>query len=57
MLKLLYVNVYVFLDPGSTLYFVTPFVGRKFVVLADAFIEPCSICTPMEDFVVIKHSL
>nr|XP_010326208.1 uncharacterized protein LOC104649161 [Solanum lycopersicum] len=36
---------------GSTLYFVTPLVARKFDVPLDVFIEPYSVYTPMGDSV------
>lgn len=33
-------NVYAFLDPGATLFFVTYFIARKFYVIPDVLIEP-----------------
>ena len=43
MLHVYSVNVYALLDPGATLYFVTPLVSRKFDVLLDVLIEPFSV--------------
>ena len=43
------------LEPGSTLSYVTPFVGRKLDILPDVLIEPFSVCTPMGDYVVAKR--
>ena len=40
MLQVFSVNVYDLLDPGATLFFVTPLVARKFDVLPDVLIEP-----------------
>ena len=55
MLQVFSVNVYAFLDPSATLYFVTPLVARKFDVLPNVLIEPFSVYTPMGDSVVAKR--
>ena len=50
-------NAYALFDPGSTLYFVTPLVARKFDVLLDILIEPFLICSTMGDSVLQKESI
>ena len=57
MLEVLSVIVYAFLYPSATLSLVTPFLGRKFVVLPDVLIEPLLICTPMGYSVIAKRLL
>ncbi|XP_015086975.1 uncharacterized protein LOC107030088 [Solanum pennellii] len=54
-LPVFFVNVYAFLDPGSTLSFVTPLVATKFDVLPNVLIEPFPVCTTMVDSVVAKR--
>ena len=54
MLQVFSINVYVLLDPASTLSVVTSLVTRKFDILSDVLIEPFSVCTPMGDSVVAK---
>ena len=52
MLQVFSIYIYVFLDPGATLSFVTHFVARKLDLLPNVLVEPFSVHTPMGDSVV-----
>uniref|UniRef100_M1DK61 Gag-pol polyprotein n=1 Tax=Solanum tuberosum TaxID=4113 RepID=M1DK61_SOLTU len=55
MLKVFQLNVYALLDPGATLYFVTPYVAMRFDVLPDVLLDPFFVSTPVGDSVVAKR--
>ena len=55
MLKIFTLDVYVLLDPGATLSFVTPLVAKKFDVLPDILHEPFLVSTPLGESVVTKR--
>ncbi|XP_049363665.1 uncharacterized protein LOC125828397 [Solanum verrucosum] len=54
MLRGFKLDVYVLLDPGATLSFVTSYVSMKFDVLPDVMLEPFSVSTSIGDSVVAK---
>ena len=49
------INVYDLLDPGATLYFVSPFVAKKFDILPDILKEPLMMNTLISELVVEKR--
>ena len=55
ILKLLFINVYVSLDPSATLSFVTPLVAKKFDILPDILHDPFIVSTPVGESVVAKR--
>ena len=54
MLKVYSIDVYVLLDPGDTLSFVTPLVAKKFNILPDVLHEPFIVSTPVGESIVVK---
>lgn len=52
MLKVLYIDVYAFLNPDETFSFVTYFVSMKFEILSDVLEEPFSVSNLVGDSVV-----
>ena len=54
MLKVFSIDVYAFLDPRDTLYFVTPLIAKKFDSLPD-ILKPFMITTLVGDSVVAKR--
>ena len=55
MLQVFSLNIYVLLDSGTTLSFVTPLVARKFDILPDILIESFKVTTPVGELVVAKE--
>uniref|UniRef100_M1DCD2 Gag-pol polyprotein n=1 Tax=Solanum tuberosum TaxID=4113 RepID=M1DCD2_SOLTU len=55
MLNVFQLDVYVLLDAGATLSFVTPYVAMRFDVLPDVLLEPFSISTLVGDSIVAKR--
>ena len=55
MLKVFSIDVYALLDPGDTLYFVTPLIAKKFVILPDILNEPFIVTTSVGELVVSKR--
>ncbi|KAH0680946.1 hypothetical protein KY285_021901 [Solanum tuberosum] len=55
MLQVFSINVYALLDPGATLFFVTPFVAMKLEMLPDVLEKPFLVSTPVGDSVVAKR--
>ncbi|XP_049360778.1 uncharacterized protein LOC125825494 [Solanum verrucosum] len=51
MLKVFLIDVYVLLDPGATLSFVTPFVAMQFDMLPEVLLQPFMVSTPVGDSV------
>uniref|UniRef100_M1DRU7 Gag-pol polyprotein n=1 Tax=Solanum tuberosum TaxID=4113 RepID=M1DRU7_SOLTU len=47
MIKVFTFYVYAFLDPGASLYFVTPYVANKFDNLPEQLLEPYNVSTPV----------
>ncbi|XP_070004831.1 uncharacterized protein [Nicotiana sylvestris] len=45
-------DVYAFIDPGSTLSYVTPFVAMEFRIEPDQFHEPFSVSTPVGESII-----
>lgn len=54
ILQVFSIDVYALLDPGSTLYFVTPLIARKFDILPDILNEPFMVTIPVGKSVVAK---
>ena len=54
ILKVFSIDVYVLLDPGATLSFVTPLVDKMFDILPDILHEPFIVSTPVGESVVAK---
>ena len=54
MLQVFSIDIYVLLDTGATLSFVTPLVSRKFNVLPDVLMETFSVTTPVGDSVLAR---
>ena len=52
MLLVFSVDVYVLLDPGATLSFVTPLVATNFDVLTDFLNEPFMVSNSVDDLVI-----
>ena len=55
MLQVLSINFYALLDPGTTLFFVTPLVAIKFDMLPDVLDETFSVSTSVGDSIVSKR--
>ncbi|KAF3684468.1 hypothetical protein FXO38_00255 [Capsicum annuum] len=55
MLRIFSHGVYVLIDPGSTLFYVTPYVAVGFGLEPEVIIEPFSISTSVGDSVVAKR--
>ena len=55
ILKVFSIDVYVLLDPGDTLSFVTPLVAKKFNILPDVLHEPFIVSTTMGELGVEKR--
>ena len=55
MLKIFTLDVYVLLDPGATLSFVTTLVAKKFDVLPYILYEPFLVSTPVGESVIAKR--
>ena len=55
MLKVFSIDVYVLLDPGATLSFVTPLIEIKFDILPDILHEPFIVSTPVGESDVAKN--
>ena len=54
MLKVFSIDVYVLLDPGATLSFVTPLIAKKFDTLPDNLSELFIVSTPVGESVIAK---
>ena len=57
MLKVFSIDVYVLLDPGATLSFVTPLIAKKFDTLPDNLSELFIVSNPVGESVVAKRSI
>ena len=55
MLKVFSIDMYVLLDLGATLSFITPLISRKFELLPDILNEPFLVTTPVVESVVSKR--
>ena len=55
ILKVFSIDLYAFIDLGSTLSFVTPLATKNFDILPDVLIEPFSVTNPVGDSVVAKR--
>ena len=55
MLKVFSIDVYVLLDPGATLSFVTPLIAKKFDTLPDNLSELFIVSTPVGESVIAKR--
>ena len=54
MLQIFSRDVYVFLDPKSTLSYVTPYVAVGFGFEPEVIIEPFSVSTPVGDSIIAR---
>uniref|UniRef100_M1D8V3 Retrotransposon gag protein n=1 Tax=Solanum tuberosum TaxID=4113 RepID=M1D8V3_SOLTU len=52
MIKAFTFDVYALLDPGASLYFVTPYVANKFDVLPEKLREPFCVSTPVGESIL-----
>ncbi|XP_049358270.1 uncharacterized protein LOC125822855 [Solanum verrucosum] len=55
MLKFFQLDVYALLHPGSTLYFVTPYVSMRFDVLSYVLLDPLFVPNLVSDSTVAKR--
>ncbi|KAF3668526.1 putative ribonuclease H protein-like [Capsicum annuum] len=53
-LHVFYFDVYVLMDPGLSLSYVTPLVAVNFEISAEKILEPFLVSTPVDEFVVAK---
>lgn len=54
MLQVFSHDVYVLLDPGATLSFVSPYIALKFGINPEQILEPFSISTHVSEFIVAR---
>ena len=48
------IDVYALLEPGATLFFISPLIARKFDNLPDILNEPFMVTTPVGELVVAR---
>lgn len=48
-------SVYVLIDPGSTLSYVTPLVARKFDIIPESLQRPFLVSTPVGDSIIAQR--
>ena len=51
------IDVYALLEPGATLFFISPLIARKFDNLPDILNEPFMVTTPVGESVVAKRDI
>ncbi|KAH0724869.1 hypothetical protein KY284_000734 [Solanum tuberosum] len=55
MIKVFSFDVYALLNPGASLYFVTPYVANKFDVLLEKLYEPFCVSTPIGESILVER--
>ena len=54
MIKVFTFDVYALLDPGTSLYFVTPYIANQFEILPEKLCEPLCVSTPTGEFIPVE---
>ena len=55
MIRVFDFTVYALLDPGESLYFVTPYVSMNFEITPEQLSEPLSVSTPVGESTLVKR--
>ncbi|XP_075096565.1 uncharacterized protein LOC107786335 [Nicotiana tabacum] len=55
MLTIFTFDVYALIDPGSTLYYVTPYIAKKFGIKPEKLCEPFEVSTPVGESVIARY--
>ena len=54
MLRVFHFDVYVFIDPGANIFFVSPYVSLRFSVKPELLKDPFSVSTPVGESVIAR---
>ncbi|KAG5586168.1 hypothetical protein H5410_046602 [Solanum commersonii] len=55
MIKVFTFDVYAFLDPGASLFFVTPYIAMNFDTLSEQLLEPFKVSTPVGESILAER--
>ncbi|XP_070031963.1 uncharacterized protein [Nicotiana tomentosiformis] len=55
MLTVFTFDVYALMDPGSTLFYVTQYIAKKFGIEPEKLCEPFEVSTPVGESVIARH--